>query len=46
MPSFERGMFGMMVVSVSSVSHTPAHEDPPSCAVLKLPCMYNSSALL
>jgi hypothetical protein len=28
MPSFERGVFGMMVVSVSSVSHTPAHEDP------------------
>jgi len=45
MQSFERGMLGMMVVCVSSVSHALAHEDP-SCAVLKLQCMYNSSALL
>jgi len=45
MPSFKRGMFGMMVVRVSSVSHALAHEDP-SCAVLKLQRMYNSSALL
>jgi hypothetical protein len=45
MPSFERGMFEMMVVKCI-ICFPYSCTWRPSCAVLKLQCMYNSIALL